>query len=206
MLPENLLIGDLVAVSSEGNVTELLQAAGAGDAGAADRLLPLVYDQLRQLAHDCMVGEPPGQTLQPTALVHEAYLRLVGGAVLRWESQAHFFAAAARAMRRILVDRARRHGAPKHGGDRARISLEQIQVAADGSPPEHLVALDEALDQLERVDQRKAQIVMLRYFTGLTVAETAKALGLSPRTVKREWQFARVWLYGEMTRHDRAQR
>ncbi len=191
-----------MTASSDGKVTQILQAAGAGDSDAAAELLPLVYDELRRLAHQQMANEQPGQTLQPTALVHEAYLRLVGTEDLRWQSRAHFFATAARAMRRILVDRARRRRAVKHGGDRARVSLEKFEPASEEMPPEQLLALDEALDRLERMDQRKARIVSLRYFAGLTIEETASTLDLSLTTVKDECRFARAWLYSEMTRDD----
>jgi len=192
-----------VAGSSNEQVTQILQSVGREDPGAANRLLPLVYEELRRLAQKQMANEPPGQTIQATALVHEAYLRLVGAPELRWESRAHFFAAAARAMRRILVDRARRRQAVKHGGDRRRVGLEPVEVACEDSAfggADQLVALDEALDELEGVDARKARIVMLRYFAGLTIQETAKALNLSRTTVKDEWQFARAWLYSKMAR------
>ncbi len=192
-----------MAESSKEQVTQILQSAGREAPGAANKLLPLVYEELRRLAHKLMANELPGQTIQATALVHEAYLRLVGAPKLPWESRAHFFAAAARAMRRILVDRARRRQAVKHGGDRRRVDIEQLEVVGEDSASigaEQLVALDEALDGLERVDARKARIVMLRYFAGLTIQETASALNLSRTTVKDEWQFARAWLYGKMTR------
>ena len=192
-----------MAESSKEQVTQILQSAGHEDPGAANQLLPLVYEELRRLAQKQMANEPPGQTIQATALVHEAYLRLVGAPELRWESRAHFFAAAARAMRRILVDRARRRQAVKHGGDRRRVGLEPVEVACEDSAfggAEQLVVLDEALDGLEGVDARKAQIVMLRYFAGLTIQETAKALNLSLTTVKDEWRFAKAWLYSEMAR------
>ncbi len=192
-----------MAGSSKEQVTQILRSVGPDDPGAADELLPLVYEELRGLAQKQMANEPPGQTIQATALVHEAYLRLVGAPNLRWENRAHFFAAAARAMRRILVDRARRRQAVKHGGDRSRVGLEQLEVACEDPAligAEQLVALDEALDGLEGVDARKARIVMLRYFAGLTIQETAKALNLSRTTVKDEWQFARAWLYSKMAR------
>jgi RNA polymerase sigma factor (TIGR02999 family) len=161
-------------------------------------LLPLVYDELRRLAQGQLVHERPGQTLQATALVHEAYVRLVGSEDLRWESRAHFFAAAARAMRRILVDRARKRQTQKHGGDRDRVPLDELADLANEPRPERLLALD----RLEQIEPRKAQIVMLHYFAGLTIDETAQALGISLRTVTREWLFARTWLYGEMTGDD----
>lgn len=192
-----------MAGSSKKQVTQILQSVGREDPGAANELLPLVYEELRRLAQKQMANEPPGQTIQATALVHDAYLRLVGAPKLRWESRAHFFAAAALAMRRILVDRARRRQAVKHGGDRRRVDLEPVEVVCEDSAfggADQLVALDKALDELEGVDARKAQIVMLRYFAGLTIQETAKALNLSRTTVKDEWQFARAWLYSKMAR------
>ncbi len=190
-----------MAESSKEQVTQILQSAGREDPGAANQLLPLVYEELRRLAQKQMANERPGQTIQATALVHEAYLRLVGSPNLEWESRAHFYASAARAMRQILVDRARRRQAVKHGGDRRRVGLEPLEIACEDSAfvgAEQLVALDEALDGLERVDPRKARIVMLRYFAGLTIQETARALNLSRTTVKDEWQFARAWLFSEM--------
>jgi RNA polymerase sigma factor (TIGR02999 family) len=188
--------------SPRGQVTQILQAAEAGDANVAAELLPLVYDELRSLARRRMADEPPGQTLQPTALVHEAYLRLVGGQELRWEGRAHFFAAAARAMRRVLVDRARRREAVRRGGGVARVSFEHVEPAWGAVPPQRVLALDAALERLDRMDHPKAQLVMLRYFAGLTIEETARSLGVSPATVKREWQFARAWLHREVTRDD----
>ncbi len=184
--------------SPSGNVTRLLRAVDAGEAGATDKLLLLLYDELRRLAHDRMAQETPGQTLQPTALVHEAYLRLVGRDDLAWDSRGHFFAAAAEAMRRILIERARRRGAEVHGGGRERMSLDELEPITEELTDQKLIALDEALDELEKIDHRKAKIVKLRYFTGLTIAETAQALGLSARTVKYDWRFARAWLQKEM--------
>ena len=194
----------MAAVASD-KVSRILEAAEPGDPSAADQLLPLVYDELRALAHQRLAKEPPGQSIQTTVLVHEAYLRLVGDPDLRWANRAHFFAAAAKAIRRILVDRARKRRAVKHGGGRARVSLDQLEVTCDDTGPigpEDFVALDEALDRLDRIDPRKAQIVMLRYFVGLTIHDTAQALGLSRTTIKDQWQFARAWLYREMTRND----
>jgi RNA polymerase sigma factor (TIGR02999 family) len=179
-------------------VTGILRAVEAGDSAATDRLLPLVYEELRRLAHQQMAREAPGQTLQATALVHEAYLRLVDAKTVGWESRGHFFAAAARAMRQILVDRARRRGAIKRGGDQLRLSLGAVEPEADDWSPEQTVAFDEALNRLEQMDPRKAKIVMLRFFAGLTIEETANALGISQTTVKNEWQFARTWLFKEM--------
>ncbi len=184
------------------NVTQILMAIGAGDPRAAEDLWPLVYEELRRLAHQRMANEPPGQTIQATALVHEAYLRLVGEQDIKWENRAHFFGAAARAMRQILVDRARRRRTIKHGGDRARVNLDSLQIASDDESLDQVLAMDEALNRLDEIDSRKGRIVMLRYFAGLTIAQTASALGLSPTTVKDEWHFARAWLYHEMTSGD----
>jgi RNA polymerase sigma factor (TIGR02999 family) len=181
------------------DVTQLLAAMGEGDQKAAGELLPLVYDELRKLAQARMARES-AQTLQPTALVHEAYLRLVGDTDrAKWNGRGHFFGAAARAMRRIMVERARHQGRLKRGGDRKRVALDDNAVARvqDG---DDLVALNDALDRLEAQDARKAQIVMLRYFAGLTIEETAAALDLSPAMIKKEWTVARAWLYRELAR------
>src|SRR5205085_797294 len=181
------------------DVTRLLEAAVAGDRRAAADLLPLVYDELRQLAAARMAAESPDHTLQPTALVHEAYLRLVGPAdEHRWDGRGHFFAAAAEAMRRILVDAARRKRREKHGGDRNRVALD---IAAPAAPdPRHdLVALDAALTRLAAEDPQAARLVELRHFAGLSVAEAAQALGIAPRTADRVWAFARAWLHRELT-------
>ncbi|MBN8644917.1 MAG: sigma-70 family RNA polymerase sigma factor [Planctomycetes bacterium] len=182
------------------DVTMLLQAIGDGDDHAAARLLPLVYDELRKLAHARMNNEAPGQTLQPTALVHEAYMRLVDaqGRSPRWDGRGHFFGAAALAMRRILVERARHRNRIKHGGGRKRVDLEDADAAAHAPDGTDLVALDEALQKLEKLDKRKHDVVMLRYFAGLSIEEAAGALALSPATVKTEWSFARAWLRREM--------
>lgn len=175
-------------------VTRLLDAAKAGDRKAGAELLPLVYEELRKLAAARMAAESPDQTLQPTALVHEAYLRLVGPAdEHRWDHRGHFFAAAAEAMRRILVDRARRKAAARHGGELGRLELEP-DLAAAPEVREDLIALDEALDRLAIEDPIKAELVKLRFFAGLTLPEAAKALGLSERTAGRHWAFARAWL------------
>ena len=180
------------------DVSRLLDAAAAGDRHAAVDLLPLVYNELRKLAAVRMAAESPDQTLQPTALVHEAYLRLLGPSdEIRWDSRGHFFAAAAEAMRRILVDAARQKAAVRHGGDRIRLELTP-DLAATLEPQEDLVALDEALDRLAADDPLKAQLVKLRYFAGLTLAEAAATLGLSERTAGRHWAFARAWLRREV--------
>lgn len=182
-------------------VTELLSALGAGDQRAAADLLPLVYEELRKLAQARMVKEP-AQTLQPTALVHEAYLRLVGDADrAKWNGRGHFFGAAAQAMRRIMVERARGQARLKRGGDRRRVALDDNAVATE-SGGDDLVALDGALDRLQAHDARKAQVVMLRYFAGLTVEETAAALDLSPAMIKKEWTVARAWLHRDLAGGD----
>ena len=188
--------------TTKNQVTRILRAASEGDSGVAAELLPLVYEELRRIAGGAMAKEPPGQTLQPTALVHEAYLRLVGDPDLVWENRRHFFAAAARAMRRILIDRARRKRTVKHGGELERVNLDDAEAQPAKEQPEELLALDEALEQLEHFDSRKAQVVILRYFGGLSVEETANSLGISPTTVKQEWKFARAWLYSEMRRRN----
>ena len=180
-------------------VTQLLDAAAAGDPQAAADLLPLVYDELRQLAAARMAEEKPGQTLQPTALVHEAYLRLVGrDDDHRWDGRGHFFAAAAEAMRRILIDRAREKVALKRGGGRKRVPLDEVDPPT-GTPPEDLLALDEALVQLTRLDPAAGQLVKLRYFAGLSVEEVAATMNLSPATAYRHWAFARAWLHSQFT-------
>jgi RNA polymerase sigma factor (TIGR02999 family) len=176
------------------DVTQLLDAAATGDPRAAAELLPLVYAELRKLAAERLAGEQPGQTLQPTALVHEAYLRLVGGLAPRdWNGRGHFFAAAAEAMRRILVDAARRKKAAVHGGGRVRVDLDRVEVTSD-LPPDRLLALDEALDRLGRQDPVAGRLVQLKYFAGLSVEQAADALGLSRATAYRHWTFARAWL------------
>ncbi len=176
------------------DVTQLLGAAAAGDRRAAADLLPLVYEELRKLAAARMANESPDHTLQPTALVHVAYLRLVGGGDDgRWEGHGHFFAAAAEAMRRILIESARRKHGPQRGGDFTRHELDSDQPAPPGPSP-RLLALDEALDRLAAIEPRAAEVVKLRYFAGLTVAEAAAVLGVSPRTADNDWAYARAWL------------
>jgi RNA polymerase sigma factor (TIGR02999 family) len=180
------------------DVTRLLSAIEQGDPQAARQLLPLVYDELRQLAAQKLAHERPGQTLQATALVHEAYLRLVGtGDEPRWDGRAHFFAAAAEAMRRILVESARRKHRLKRGGDRQRVDLQAVEAAASDRS-EDLLALDEALELLAAEDRQKADLVKLRYFAGLSVAEAACCLGLSRATADRYWAYARAWLYDRL--------
>jgi RNA polymerase sigma factor (TIGR02999 family) len=176
------------------DVTRILERVEQGDPNAAAELLPLVYDELRRLATSKMTGQPPGQTLQATALVHEAYLRLVAGENQSWDHRGHFFAAAAEAMRHILVDTARRKQRAKHGGGQSRIDLEAVEIAA-AVDEEKVLLVHEALDQLAAADPLKAEVVKLRFFVGLTHAETAQVLNLSEKTVRRHWAFARVWLY-----------
>lgn len=184
--------------STTTDVSRILRAAEPG-AAVSEELLPLVYEELRRLAAAHMAREKPGQTLQPTALVHEAYMRLIGSQEMRWDSRGHFFAAAARSMRQILINRANRKKAEKHGGKLVRRDLDD-EFFVDEPPPERLIALDAALKKLENIDPRKGQIVMLRYFAGLSIEETAQSLNLSPASVKRDWQFARTWLHREMSR------
>ncbi len=184
--------------ASPGPITEILQAADRGDEKAAAELLPLVYKELRSLARALMARVPPGNTLQPTALVHEAYLRLIGDEATGWNSRGHFFAAAAQAMRQILVDQARRKARPKHGGDRRRLNSDEVELAIE-APNDDVLALDEALKLLENTDPRAAQVVALRYFAGLTAQETASSMDLSLSTVEREWRFARTFLYTRLT-------
>lgn len=183
------------------DVTQILHAIEAGDPRAGDALLPMVYDQLRRIAQQRMATERPDHSLQATALVHEAYLRLVGDDDVHWANRAHFFAAAAEAMRRILVESARARGRLKRGGDRKRVPLNVVDLAAENDPAE-ILALDEALNRLESQDTKMARLVMLRFFSGLSVEETASAMNVSPRTVKRDWALARAWLFRELTGAD----
>jgi RNA polymerase sigma factor (TIGR02999 family) len=180
------------------SVTRVLRAAAEGDPQAARDLLPLVYDELRSLARARLRQLPPGQTLQPTALVHEAYLRVAGSEDPGWDGRGHFFGAAARAMRDILVEQARRKLAKKRGGDRRRVPAEQAEPAFE-PPSSDILAVDEAVKRLEADDPRKGQIVNLRYFARLTTAETARALGVSIGTVEREWRYIRAWLQRELS-------
>jgi RNA polymerase sigma factor (TIGR02999 family) len=190
--------GSSCLVASMSNMTEILSAIGKGDQQAASRLLPLVYGELRRLAAQRLAHEAPGQTLQPTALVHEAYLRLVGtGDEPHWDGRGHFFAAAAEAMRRILVENARRKHRVKRGGTRQKLNLGQIEAVA-AAPSEELLALDEALNLLAVEDGMKAELVKLRYFAGMTVEEAARCLGISRATADRYWSYARAWLYDRL--------
>jgi RNA polymerase sigma factor (TIGR02999 family) len=182
-------------------VTQLLALAREGDSRATDELLPLVYEELRRMARAHLANEQGagGATLQPTALVHEAYLRLVGGGDVSWNSRGHFFGAAAMAMRRILVDRARTNGALKRGGNRQRVELSD-QAIAEEPGSEAMLAVEAALTKLEAYDAVKARIVMLRFFTGLTMDEIARAMEMTPGQVKAGWEFSRAWMYAEMKR------
>jgi RNA polymerase sigma factor (TIGR02999 family) len=180
------------------NVTQILGRIESGDASASEQLLPLVYDELRRLAAQKLASETPGQTLQATALVHEAYVRLVDGdTVQQWDSRGHFFAAAAEAMRRILVDNARKKQSLRRGGSAKRLPLEHLEPSAI-APDENLLALDAALIRLEQLDKTKADLVKLRYFAGLTIPQAAKALGVSTTTANRYWAYARAWLHEEL--------
>ena len=185
-------------------VTRILAGLSEGDPQAAQELLPLVYEELRKLAHQRLRNEPAGLTLQATALVHEAYLRLVGDEVsaATWDNRGHFFGAAAEAMRRILVERARKYGRQKHGGGRKRVDLDHGQPAGPEASGDDLIALDEALRKLEAQDRVRGDVVKLRYFAGLTIDQTADVLGISPAKVSGHWTFARAWLFQEMRGHD----
>ena len=179
------------------DASRIFEAAAGGDAQAASQLLPLVYDELRRLAAQKLAGEKPGQTLDATALVHEAYLRLVGDQ--HFDSRRHFFAAAAEAMRRILVEKARRKRSVKHGGEHVRIDLDEGLAVGD-EPRQDLVELDELLDQLAHADPRAAELVKLRFFAGLTGDQTAEVLGISPRSADLLWAYARAWLFEKLQR------
>jgi RNA polymerase sigma factor (TIGR02999 family) len=179
--------------------TQLLYAIESGDPKAAEQLLPLVYEELRRLAASRMAHEAAGQTLQPTALVHEAWLRLVGNQSATFQNRAHFFAAAAEAMRRILIERARRRQALRHGGGQQRVELEQVELPFPGDD-DQLLALNAVLEQLAAAHPQEAEVVKLRYFVGLTHEEVADALGISVRTVKSYWSHARAWLFQAMTK------
>jgi RNA polymerase sigma factor (TIGR02999 family) len=180
-------------------VTRILRDAQRGGAEAAGQLLPLVYDQLKDLARQRMAAERADHTLQATALVHEAYVKLVGGEPVPWASRSHFYFVAAEAMRRILIDHARARGGPKRGGDRRRIPINNVlDLAAEEQFPE-IMALDDAVSRLEKVSESVGAVVRLRFYAGLSVEETAQAMGVSPRTVKREWTYARAWLARQLS-------
>src|SRR5581483_2866025 len=179
------------------DVTRILNAIEHGDAKAADELLPLVYEELRKLASYKMANEAPGQTLQPTALVHEAWLRLSGNQNQKWDGRGHFFAAAAEAMRRILIDKARRKKALRHGGELHRTEVDLGNLTAPAED-DKLLAVNEALEKFAAQDRRKAELVKLRYFAGLTIGQAAEVLGVSEPTAKRHWAYARAWLFREI--------
>ncbi len=181
------------------DVTRILHAIERGEPHAAEALLPLVYEELRKLAAARMARENPDNTLQPTALVHEAWLRLAANEAIEWSGRAHFFGAAAEAMRRILIDRARRKSALRHGGGHLRVELENADIA---SPvlDEKILAINEALERLASHDQTKAELVKLRYFAGLTLEEAARVLDISESTARRHWVFARAWLHKEISK------
>lgn len=182
------------------DVTHILDRVRQGDPAAADELLPLVYAELRRLAAAKMAHERPDQTLQPTALVHEAWLRLAGNENQEWNGRAHFFGAAAEAMRRILIENARRKGAARHGGGQVRLDIQEIEIGAPGKDDE-VLAVHEALDRLAAHDRQKAELVKLRYFAGLTTQEAAQVLGISVPTADRWWNYSRAWLFEEIEQH-----
>jgi RNA polymerase sigma factor (TIGR02999 family) len=185
----------------DADLTALLDRTQRGDARANDELFVLVYEELRRVADRCLAEEARGQTLQPTALVHEAYLRLIGGSGASWRSRAHFFHAAARAIRRILIDRARARRRERRGGGARRLSLDAAQCVAVDGPSFDVLELDEALERLAELDPQKARIVELRFFGGLDVDETARTLRVSASTVARDWRFSRTWLHRELSSH-----
>ncbi len=186
----------------DSELAQLFKRIEAGDEAAAAQLLPLVYDELRRLAASKMAREAPGQTLQPTALVHEAWLRLGGEAQPAWQNRAHFFAAAAESMRRILIDNARRKRAIRHGGALAKVSADQtgFDLAEPSGNDQELLLVHEAIGAFEQHDPRKAELVKLKYFAGLTLEEAGSVLGISERTAKRDWAYARAWLFNEVQR------
>jgi len=185
--------------SSTHDVTELLIEWSNGDKAALDKLMPLIHEELRRLAHHYMSHERPGHTLQTTALVNEAYLRLVNRKGVHWQNRAHFFAIAATLMRSLLVDHARSHAYAKRGGDARKITIDEAMIVSQERAAE-VVALDDVLKQLANFDPQQSRIVELRFFGGLTIDETAEVLGLSPATIKREWSTARAWLYRELSK------
>jgi RNA polymerase sigma factor (TIGR02999 family) len=177
--------------------TRVLEAVERGEPQAADKLLPLVYDELRKLAKQKMAHQPPGQTLQATALVHEAYLRLLGNDPMPWNSRGHFFSAAAESMRRILIERARKKSTRKHGGGLQRVDLDLVDIAL-GADDELLLLLNDALEEFREKDPTAAELIKLRFFVGLPNHQAAELLGVSERTAKRSWAYARAWLYQRM--------
>jgi len=194
-----LIAWRVAIIGTMADVSQILTRIDQGDPSAAEQLLPLVYDELRKLAAARLAHEKPGQTLQPTALVHEAYVRLVDNqSQQHFNSRGHFFAAAAEAMRRILVERARRKQRVRHGGEFRRIDLDEGCSLAEPIP-EELLAVDEALERLERIDSARARLVKLRFFAGMTIPEAAAAMGISRATAERHWTFARTWLFAEIS-------
>ncbi len=194
-----------MADEQAGLVTQMLKQVSAGDPRASSELLPLVYAELRKLAQSRMAKTPPGNTLQPTALVHEAYMRMVGSDAPSWNSRGHFFAAAAQAMRQILVEQVRRKASLKRGGEFDRVSVDPGELAI-AEPSEDILALDEALKELEKRDPRKAQLVNLRFFAGLTTEEAAAALGISVPTAERDWRFVKALLHSQLSGTDSSPR
>jgi RNA polymerase sigma factor (TIGR02999 family) len=194
-----LLLGseDVLGSSPSNQVTALLARWSHGESAAREELVPLVYDELRRLARRALFGQGRDHTLQSTALVHEAYLRLVGHDAVHWDDRIHFFAVAAQLMRRILVDHARKHLAAKRGGDQVTLSLDE-HLAPAKSRPLDVVALDDALNELARLNPQHSRMIELRFLTGLSIEETAQAMGISPATVKRDWAVARAWLHREL--------
>src|SRR4026207_170638 len=188
----------LSGMAGETNITELLVGYGRGDKGALDQLMPIVYDELRRQAARYLRREQAGHTLQTTALIHEAYVRLVDQRNVQWQNRAHFFGIAAQMMRRILVDHARTKKRVKRGGSDVKVSLADATVAVKGQDLD-VVALDEALNRLAEIDQQQSKVVELRFFSGLTVEETAEVMGISPATVKRDWSMAKAWLHRELS-------
>ena len=185
------------------DVTQILADIEQGVPRAAEQLLPLVYEELRRLAVQKMAHEKPGQTLQPTALVHEAYLRLVDNSTRHWDSRRHFFAAAAEAMRRILIENARRKQRLRHGGNRDREDLEDVMLAIE-IPPDELLEINDAIETLQRRDGQTAQLVKLHYFTGMSIDQAAEMLGISRRTAFRDWAYARAWLFRRVRGQDQS--
>ena len=179
------------------DVTRILTAIEQGDAESSEELLPLVYNELRRMAAHKMANEPAGHTLQPTALVHEAWLKLVAPPAQSWQNRAHFFGAAAEAMRRILIDRARRKGRQRRGSGAAHLDVDELEIASP-APDDQLLALDEALNQFAALEPKQAELVKLRYFVGLKIEEAAEVLGISEATAKRWWAYARAWLFQEI--------
>ena len=188
---------DVLGSSPSNQVTALLARWSHGESAAREELVPLVYDELRRLARRALFGQGRDHTLQSTALVHEAYLRLVGHDAVHWDDRIHFFAVAAQLMRRILVDHARKHLAAKRGGDQVTLSLDE-HLAPAKSRPLDVVALDDALNELARLNPQHSRMIELRFLTGLSIEETAQAMGISPATVKRDWAVARAWLHREL--------